>query len=275
MRLRRLLKDGKINALTMSYDDGVLEGDRHLIEIFNKYGVKGTFNLNGAKYDKGGIYGDMKDEIRELYRGHEIALHGYHHPFHNRLPREEQIYELQKCKQVLETMTDYPVRGMAYTFGAYNQELIEVLDMLGVKYSRAGKTTDSRYFPEKFTEWHPNFHHHGPILDSLVNMVESKDRRDLAILYVWGHSYELDSPTPKRTWEDMEEFCKKAHEYKDKLWCATNIELYDYWMAMKRIEISYERKMFYNPSNISVWMAIDEVPHELKPGVTIIDWDKA
>ena len=53
MRLRRLLKDGKINALTMSYDDGVLEGDRHLIEIFNKYGVKGTFNLNGAKYDEG------------------------------------------------------------------------------------------------------------------------------------------------------------------------------------------------------------------------------
>ena len=32
-------------AVTFSYDDGV-EQDRKLIEIFNKYGMKATFNLN-------------------------------------------------------------------------------------------------------------------------------------------------------------------------------------------------------------------------------------
>ena len=36
---------GKAKALTLSYDDGVRQ-DKKLIEIFNKNGIKGTFNVN-------------------------------------------------------------------------------------------------------------------------------------------------------------------------------------------------------------------------------------
>ena len=38
---------GRDKALTFSYDDGV-KGDIHLLELFKKYGVKGTFNLNSG-----------------------------------------------------------------------------------------------------------------------------------------------------------------------------------------------------------------------------------
>ena len=38
---------GKHKVLTMSYDDGQIH-DRRLIEIFNKYGIKGTFHLNSG-----------------------------------------------------------------------------------------------------------------------------------------------------------------------------------------------------------------------------------
>ena len=38
---------GKHKVLTMSYDDGRLE-DRRLVELFNRYGIRGTFNLNGG-----------------------------------------------------------------------------------------------------------------------------------------------------------------------------------------------------------------------------------
>ena len=37
---------GKHKVLTFSYDDGRQE-DRRLVEIFNRYGMKGTFNING------------------------------------------------------------------------------------------------------------------------------------------------------------------------------------------------------------------------------------
>ena len=39
---------GKKKAVTFSFDDGVLQ-DLRLIDIFNKYGLRATFNLNSGK----------------------------------------------------------------------------------------------------------------------------------------------------------------------------------------------------------------------------------
>ena len=51
---------GKMKALTFSYDDGVFQ-DRRLLKIFNKYGLKGTFNLNSDMLRRSKPYiGDMK-----------------------------------------------------------------------------------------------------------------------------------------------------------------------------------------------------------------------
>ena len=52
--------DGKMKALTFSYDDGVLQ-DRRLIEIFNKYGLKATFNLNSGFF--GGKWTLVRDGV--------------------------------------------------------------------------------------------------------------------------------------------------------------------------------------------------------------------
>ena len=38
---------GRHKVLTMSFDDGRVE-DRRLVELFNRYGVRGTFNLNAG-----------------------------------------------------------------------------------------------------------------------------------------------------------------------------------------------------------------------------------
>ena len=39
--------NGKNKAITFSYDDGLMQ-DIRMIEIFNKYNLKGTFNLNSG-----------------------------------------------------------------------------------------------------------------------------------------------------------------------------------------------------------------------------------
>ena len=44
-----LLKDGKSKVLTFSYDDGVVQ-DIRLAGIFDKYGLKCTFNINTGTY---------------------------------------------------------------------------------------------------------------------------------------------------------------------------------------------------------------------------------
>ena len=45
--------NGKMKALTFSYDDGVTQ-DKRLIEMFNKYDLKCTFNLNSELLGKPG-----------------------------------------------------------------------------------------------------------------------------------------------------------------------------------------------------------------------------
>ncbi len=39
--------EGKHKALTMSYDDGTVY-DRKLVELSNRYGIKGTFHINAG-----------------------------------------------------------------------------------------------------------------------------------------------------------------------------------------------------------------------------------
>ena len=92
--------NGKKKAITFSYDDGVTQ-DIRLIDLFNKYGLKGTFNLNsellgnqnelireGVRIAHNKI--DPKD-VRAIYAGHEVAAHTLTHPSLPTLPDEEVI----------------------------------------------------------------------------------------------------------------------------------------------------------------------------------------
>ena len=51
--------DGKQKAVTFSYDDGVCQ-DRRLVDMFNYYHVKATFNINS------GMQKDLKNCIRVM-----------------------------------------------------------------------------------------------------------------------------------------------------------------------------------------------------------------
>ena len=48
-RIGMLFPEGKIRAVTLSYDDG-FTFDRQLVDLLNRYGLKGTFNLNSGLF---------------------------------------------------------------------------------------------------------------------------------------------------------------------------------------------------------------------------------
>ena len=54
MHDRLLWPGGKRKAFTISYDDGVTQ-DIRLIELLNKYQIKGTFNLNSGLLGQSGM----------------------------------------------------------------------------------------------------------------------------------------------------------------------------------------------------------------------------
>ncbi|MFA7273787.1 MAG: polysaccharide deacetylase family protein [Crocinitomicaceae bacterium] len=75
--IEMLFPEGKKKALILSYDDGRIQ-DRQLVKLMNKYHLIGTFHLNGNKL---GLEDYLtKEEIKELFAGHEVSAHSFNHP---------------------------------------------------------------------------------------------------------------------------------------------------------------------------------------------------
>jgi peptidoglycan-N-acetylglucosamine deacetylase len=250
---------GRKKAVTMSYDDGTAH-DRKLVEIFNKYNIKGTFHLcSGWLGDERFI---TKDEVRSLYSGHEVSAHTAHHPTLTTAPREVVIREIMQDRQALEDLVGYPVRGMSYPNGAYNTGIMALLPLLGIEYARTVKATASFTLPDNFLEWHPTCHHKGDLKIQAEKFLKATDQ---ALLYVWGHSYEFKDD---KNWGLMEDFCAQISNCHE-IWYATNIEIVDYLHAVRGLRFSASGDIIYNPSALPVWVSVDKTSCEVPPGKTI------
>ena len=254
---------GKKCCLTFSYDDG-RNADYRLIEIFNKYGMKGTFNLNAGFLKDDGNH-VMKKDIASLYTGHEVACHSYSHPTLTELPSTVILEEILRDKNELEQLWGHTVRGMAYPNGQCDKRVAELVGSCGIKYSRASSATSTNYFrlPQDFMELHPTCHHNADLIKLFGDLVNMPGfRLNMPLMYVCGHSYEFDTDNG---WERMEEFCRTAANHPD-VWYATNAEIYDYITAQRMVDYSVDKNMAYNPSGISVWISVSGKATELKPG---------
>ena len=245
--MRYIYPEGKEKALTFSYDDGQ-SLDRKLVEIFNKYGVKGTFHLNSGCLD-GSIY-IRRDEVKELYKGHEVAVHGLEHRNLPTITDTQKVREVWEDRKNLEEITGGLVQGMSYAFGTYSPEIIALLKPLGIQYSRTVNATNGFFPPTDFMAWHPTCHHGHPDLmglgDAFLNV---PDYVELPLMYVWGHSFEFGG---ENGFTVIEQFCEKMSG-KDNIGYATNMEICEYIKAVRGLEYSANGKIVKNPSAITVY----------------------
>ena len=241
---------GKKRIVTFSYDDGSAFDER-LVGLFNKYGVKSTFHLNGINYEN--ISQEEKERLCKLYEGHEVACHTLQHGWPSRMPLQSVITETFEDRKILEKIFGYPVTGMSYPSGSYDAKSIEAMKSCGIVYSRTVKSTMRHVLPEDFMEWHPTCHHKNALelCDKFLENIDSIWAEPL--FYIWGHSHDIKD---EAGWQYMEEILKKLSG-NDKIWYATNIEIFNYMEAQKRLVISADETMFYNPSSITVWVEKD------------------
>ncbi len=260
-----LYPEGKKKAFTMSYDDGKIY-DRRLVEIFNKYGIKGTFHVNASRYTEHPE--EIKlSEISELYKNHEISCHTYSHQFPNTLPREALIYEILKDREILEGAAGYPIRGMSYPYGQYNDDVIKQFKSLGMEYSRTVRSTHRFVIPDDFMQWHPTCHHYENLSEKLEMFKNPAGGRipPLMLFYVWGHSIEFER---NDKWDYIEDFCKEVSKVEG-VWFATNIQIYDYISALRNLKFNIKQDTVYNPSAITCWFSSDGKEIKVAPGETI------
>ncbi len=268
MRLKNIytcFPGGKHKALTMSYDDG-REEDRRLVDIFNRYGIKGTFHLNsGLRFGGDGGKRLPPEEWGKLYEGHEVSCHTVLHPTIARCPIEQAAVQILEDRRNLERETGYPVRGLSYPNGSYTKEIVELLPKLGIEYSRVVGNTDDFAMPEDFLLWKSTCHHNHKLLENGRRFLELHKTQYLYLMYVWGHSYEFSRD---QNWELMEQFCQMVSG-REEIWYASNIQIVDYMKAAKSLKFTIEGDRVYNPSAMSVWIQVEEQIVEVPGGALI------
>lgn len=265
---------GRYKALTMSYDDGIVDDER-LVHIFNENGIKGTFNLNAGLLENSNRI--QRERIKELYQGHEVATHAYTHPTLVRCPLVEVAAEILKDRAELEDITGQLVRGHAYPNGSYSEEIKDLFRKLGIAYGRVTSSDPeggmkAYALPEDPLEWRPTCHHKDPtLMERGEELVNYKKKQYLRLMYVWGHSYEFRKDD---NWELIENFCKLVGGHED-IWYATNIEIIDYMEVLKRLRFSADGTHVYNPSVQSAWLAVEQDYVVEIPGGAYVDLTEA
>lgn len=257
----------KRHIATFSYDDAPPE-DYKLVELFNKYGIKATFNLIGNNLASAD-YGVMEADAKELYKGHECAVHTETHPWLEKCAPTTLINEILENRKRIEKIVGYAVRGMAYPYGTYDEDVIKTAQALGIVYSRTAGETGGYNLPENWFKWVGTCHHKNSpkyvdsFIETLDNIWVSR------CLYIWGHSFEFTQPNTDKGFDFFEEQLKKLAEHKDKIWFATNIEIYDYVHAQKALQVAADESFVYNPTQIDVVIAKDNEICTVPAGKTI------
>lgn len=261
--LEMLFKDGKRKALTLSYDDGTVH-DRKLVQMMNRYGIRGTFNLNSGLFsqkDQKTINGIETDrsridakEVKDLYKGHEVASHTVNHPSLTAIPSNMGAAEVIKDRKNLEELTGELVRGFAYPYGTFNDTVEEILSACGIEYARTVVSTDSFELPQDFLEWHPTCHHDSPKLMELAKQFCDGSDGNVRLFYLWGHSYEF---AQNDNWQMLEDFFQYITKAAESIWMATNIEILEYVKAFRELKRSTDGRILYNPTGFNIWFEFE------------------
>ena len=237
---------------TLSFDDG-LEQDKRVLDLMKKYGLKGTFNLNSGMF---GLQGEVKgigtfsfqdceagvrhhwpfsyishnripeDEIRDVYAEMEIATHGYRHEPLGKVKEDLMYNSINLDKENLERLTGKKILGHAYASGSTSPAVERHLKAKGYLYARAVFPSGSFEFPENPLNFRPSS---SVIMGNTMKLVKDflaakAEDRDL-LLYLWGHSYEMDYGKGAASWDGLERLFATVAGHEDIIYC-TNSEAF-------------------------------------------------
>lgn len=263
----------RTKAVTFSFDDGFTY-DRRLVELMNRCGIRGTFNIIGNHYTDSGKNRLTAEELRTLYfpNGHEVANHGMNHRALINLTPAEGMLEVIEGRRAAEQFYHRIIRGFVYPDRSeINDAVRSWLPMTGAAYARTGRTSGTFDLPTDFMYWKPTCKHTDENALTLAQQFLDADprskycaMRDSLLYFVWGHSFEC----PNDDWQQIERLCALLHGHED-IWYATNIDICDYINAYRALITSTDNMLLYNPGTIRLWLDWDDRQVTIGPGETI------
>lgn len=254
-------------ALSFSYDDGCLQDDK-FIAILNKYGMKGTFNLGSSRV----LYGvnESGDNWGKIYDGHEVAGHTFCHYSLITQPLTSVLNYLYIDRLVLEKYFHKILCGHAYANGTHaggTKEIMERLAACGYIYARGSANTMKFDLPENFLLWEQTCHHKKGIIALADEFLALDEKEDLKAFTIWGHVSEF---VRENNFDMMEDFCKKISASNEYIWYATNMEICEYVLAVRKLLWNTERSAVKNLSHLELLIADKGKIKLLAPGETLV-----
>ena len=263
--MRKLYPGGKRKAFNITYDDGVLQ-DIRFVHLLNRYGLKGTFNLNSELMRQefswthpNGMEVRRLPESRviSLYEGHEVASHTLTHPYMHDLSEWEIMRQLGQDRENLERLFDREVKGFAVPFDFYSEKIARCAESCGFEYARMSEFSGSFSPCRDWYYWKTGVYHIEPNLTDFVAGFLNT-REELAVCQIVGHSYDLDA---QNLWGTMELICAAVSAQED-VWPCTNLELVRYLKAMEGFD-------GINNSSQTLWFETEGRIIRLEPGMNI------
>ena len=179
----------------LSFDDGTL-WDRRLVELLNRHGIKGTFNLNSGledfvwEFEGKPVIRQKLSETVEQYRGHEVASHTLTHPWLNSLTPPRLSREVGEDCAAIKKIFGLEDIGFGVPFTACGEREIRIIKKYA-RYIRLSEFADSFALPED--QYHIPIHslYNDPdVREKLTRFAENNLPVSLFVLA--GHSYELE-----------------------------------------------------------------------------------
>ena len=257
--LFNLFPGGKQNCVTFSFDDGNAQ-DKDVAKMLSARKMKATFHLHNRTNML------LKDDFCEIYKDHEVACHGAKHVSINALSPSGKINEVMDNRRMLEGLLKSPVVGMSYALGDFCDEAVETLKACGILYSRTVINTGNFRLPQDFYRWNPTCHV-SSAFDIAKKFMQNINEHFSTprLFYIWAHTHEMDDLDHFESFKELIDLI----DCPEKIWYATNIEIYRYLTAIKQLEVSADEKIIRNPTQVDVWFNCDGEAKVVRAGETV------
>jgi peptidoglycan/xylan/chitin deacetylase (PgdA/CDA1 family) len=125
-------EDSKNNNTLYSFN-----GNKKLLEIFDKKNIKATFFITGVFAEEREI------QVRKIAKKHEIACHGYNH-FYRGNENLDLNKDVSKAKEILEKISRKKISGFRAPQMQFSKKLIKILEDNRFRYD---SSIHSAYVP--------------------------------------------------------------------------------------------------------------------------------
>jgi peptidoglycan/xylan/chitin deacetylase (PgdA/CDA1 family) len=240
--------------ITTSWDDGD-KSDLKLLELLNKYGIKGTFYIP-AKNQL------TAQEIKMIDRSQEVGAHTVNHRRLAEIDLKPAEQEIIESKKFLTDILGRSPKMFCYPYGSFNEEIKKIVKSSGFSGARTVKTfcfdkptdlfeldTTMNIYPFPFRKkdknhfywsgalWQPMVKYYPEIFKKQLplgsyfswlaltkNLIKSAEKEG-GVFHLWGHSWEIEK---YGLWGDLEKILKYLSQRPDSVF-LTNSEVIEYY----------------------------------------------